>query len=76
MTVQAPTPEAQTDTVWLTIQQAARRVSVSDRTLRREIASGRLRVARVGGRRCIRLRPEWVDQWLLTSTTPVETAAA
>lgn len=45
---------------WLTTSLAAARASVSAATLKR----GRLRAARVGGRRCLRFRPEWVDAWL------------
>jgi excisionase family DNA binding protein len=57
---------------WLTIEEGAARARVHVATLRREIRAGRLRHARVGGRKCIRLRPEWVDAWLGESTTPVE----
>src|SRR5262245_52606597 len=45
---------------WLTLQQSAAIVQTHEATLRREIRSGRLRSARVGGRRSIRLRRSWL----------------
>jgi excisionase family DNA binding protein len=58
--------------VWLTVKEAEQRASCSGATLRREIKRGRLRHARVGGRRDIRLRPEWIDEWLDATATPIE----
>ena len=57
---------------WLRLDQAARLAQVSTATLRREIAARRLRHARVGGRKAIRIRPEWLDAWLETTSTPME----
>ena len=57
---------------WLTLAQSAERVQVHEATLRREIKLGRLRHARVGGRKAIRIRASWLDAWLEQSTTPVE----
>jgi excisionase family DNA binding protein len=45
---------------WLLPQEAAERARVSVRTIYTEAKSGRLRAARVGGRRELRFRPEWV----------------
>jgi hypothetical protein len=39
------------------------------KTIYREVKAGRLRAARVGGRRELRLLPEWVDAWLLMGST-------
>jgi excisionase family DNA binding protein len=71
------TPAAATvphSTRWLRLDEAAQIAKVSTATLRREIRRGRLRHARVGGRRAIRLRPEWLDLWLEQATTPIEAA--
>ena len=54
---EAPSP-------WLTAGQAAARAQVSRDTIYSEVRAGRLRAARVGGRRQVRIRAEWVDAWL------------
>jgi excisionase family DNA binding protein len=59
---------AQPFTGWITLNEAAEIARVSAATLRREIRHGRLRHARVGGRKAIRIRPEWIDAWLEQST--------
>jgi len=41
-------------------------------SLYREIKAGRLRAARLGGRREIRLLAEWIDDWLRAKAEPVE----
>ncbi len=57
---------------WLTLKQGAAIVQTHEATLRREIQRGRLRAARVGGRRSIRFRRSWLDAWLEASTVTVE----
>jgi excisionase family DNA binding protein len=57
-------------TPWLTVEEAADRARCGVKTMYREVKAGRLKAARVGGRRDLRLLPEWVDQWLLDSTRP------
>jgi excisionase family DNA binding protein len=57
---------------WLTLRQGAAHAQADEATLRREIRRGRLRAARIGGRKCIRLRRSWIDQWLEQTSTPVE----
>jgi excisionase family DNA binding protein len=49
---------------WLTLRRAAMRAAVSEATIKREVRRGCIRAARVGGRRCLRFRPEWIDAWL------------
>ena len=61
--VTAPTP-------WLTVNEAADRARCGPKLIYREVRAGRLRAARVGGRRELRLLVEWVDEWLLQMTTP------
>jgi excisionase family DNA binding protein len=53
-----------TPSPWLTVAEAAERARCGVKTVYREAQAGRLRAARIGGRRELRLRPEWVDAWL------------
>ncbi|MBL8141847.1 MAG: helix-turn-helix domain-containing protein [Acidobacteria bacterium] len=53
--------------VWLTVREAAKRARCGVKTVYREVVAGRLRAARVGGRRSLRFRPEWVDAWMEAS---------
>ena len=69
----ATTPPAQTP--WLTPKEAAQRARCGVKTIYREVTAGRLRAARVGGRRELRIQPDWVDEWLVATTTPIEVAA-
>ena len=63
----APTIE-----VWLKVAGVCERAQVSKDTVLRELRAGRLRGVKVGGRRCWRSRPEWVDAWLEHRETPEE----
>lgn len=60
------------DSPWLTITEATHVAKCGARLLRREINAGRLRAARIGGRRDIRIHRDWIDAWLLASSTPME----
>jgi excisionase family DNA binding protein len=51
-------------TPWLTVKQAAERAQCGVKTLYREAHAGRIQAARIGGRRSLRFRAEWIDQWL------------
>jgi len=55
---------------WLTLRRAAVRAAVSEATIKREVRRGCIRAARVGGRRCLRFRAEWIDAWLDASAAP------
>ena len=57
---------------WLTADQAAVYAQVSAKSIYRACASGRLRHARLEGRRDIRLMAQWIDEWLLATAQPVE----
>jgi excisionase family DNA binding protein len=60
---------------WLTVAEAAQRARCGVKTVYREVRAGRLRAARIGGRRELRLRPEWVDTWL-DQTSAIAIASA
>lgn len=60
------------ETTWLVVGEAAERAKVGPRTIYAEAKAGRLRAARVGGRRELRFRPEWIDAWLEATAEPVE----
>jgi excisionase family DNA binding protein len=54
---------------WLTVHEAADRAKCGIKTIYREVKSGRLRAAKVGGRRELRLLAAWVDEWLIASVS-------
>jgi excisionase family DNA binding protein len=54
---------------WLTVEEAAQRARCGVKTIYREVRAGRLRAARVGGRRELRLLSAWIDDWLIRCTT-------
>ena len=62
-------------TPWLTPKEAAGRARCGVKMIYREVKGGRLRAARIAGRRELRMKPEWVDAWLERTATPVEVAA-
>ena len=49
---------------WLTVTEGAEYSGVSRDTIYTACERGELRHARVGGRRSIRLKAEWIDAWL------------
>ena len=49
---------------WLTVVDAAHYAKMKPDTIYSAIERGELRHVRVGGRRAIRLRGAWVDEWL------------
>lgn len=57
---------------WLTAEEAAQRARVSRRSIYNAVAAKRLRAARLGGRGGLRFLAEWIDEYLVASSTPVE----
>jgi excisionase family DNA binding protein len=49
---------------WLTVTQAAEYAGVSRDTIYTACERREIRHARLGGRRAIRLKPQWIDEWL------------
>ena len=52
------------DQMWLTVQDAASYAAVSPDTIYTACERGELRHVKVGGRKAIRLRADWINQWL------------
>ena len=61
-----------TTKTWLTVNDAAAHANVSRDTIYTACERGELQHARVGGRRAIRLRAAWIDEWLNRFTTAVQ----
>lgn len=61
---------------WRTAAEAADRARVGLKVIYRESAAGRLRHAKVGGRRELRFLDAWIDDWLIATSTPVEAPTA
>ena len=57
---------------WLTATEAAEFAKIGIKTIYAACRARKLRHAVVGGRRSIRLRAEWVDEWLERTAEPVE----
>lgn len=51
-------------TPWVTARSAAKYIGSSTKLIYRSVATGQLRAARVNGRRELRFRLEWLDQFL------------
>ena len=49
---------------WFTVSEGAEYAGVSRDTIYTACEHRELRHARIGGRRSIRLKPEWIDAWL------------
>jgi excisionase family DNA binding protein len=55
---------------WLTPTMAAHVAQVGKSAIYREVRAGRLRAARVGGRRELRIARAWLDAWLESQAQP------
>jgi excisionase family DNA binding protein len=55
---------------WLTVEDAANRARCGPKLIYREVRAGRLRAARIGGRRELRFTAEWIDEWLMRAAEP------
>ena len=62
-------PSEVVQTPWLTVTDAAARARCGRKLIYREVRAGRLRAARVGGRRELRLLDQWIDEWLVRCST-------
>jgi excisionase family DNA binding protein len=49
---------------WFTVTEGAEYAGVSRDTIYTACERGELRHARIGGRRAIRLKPAWIDDWI------------
>ena len=65
-----PAGSGEATSPWLTVTEAAERARCGPKLIYREVRAGRLRAARLGGRRELRLKAHWVDLWLERSATP------
>jgi excisionase family DNA binding protein len=59
-----------TNEKWHTVDEAAQHARCGKRSIYLGVQQGKLRAARLGGRRELRFLTEWIDEWLLESSTP------
>jgi excisionase family DNA binding protein len=55
---------------WLTVSDAAQHAKCGAKSIYLAVRQGKLRAARLGGRRELRFLAEWIDAWLLATSTP------
>jgi len=53
---------------WLNVGEAAEYAGVCKDTIYTACERSELRHVRIGGRRCIRVRPAWLDEWYERNT--------
>ena len=69
MTAETPAPPSD----WLVMREVKAIAHLGDKLIYKEIKAGRLRAARVGGRRGpLRVHRTWVDAWLTKASEMVE----
>ena len=49
---------------WMVIAEAAAYLRLSSKTIYRAVEADQLRAARVGGRRSLRFKAEWLDEYM------------
>jgi excisionase family DNA binding protein len=59
---------------WLTVAEGAAYAGISRDTVYTACERRELRHVRIGGRRAIRLKPEWIDAWLEQHTQDAQDA--
>ena len=57
---------------WLTVNEVAKVAKCGRRLIYREVKAGRLRAARLGLRRDIRVHRDWIREWLERCAAPIE----
>jgi excisionase family DNA binding protein len=50
--------------LWLNVAEGAEYAGVCRDTIYSAVEGGELRHVRIGGRRAIRLKTQWIDEWL------------
>jgi excisionase family DNA binding protein len=69
MIATSPTEDRAT---WLTVKEAAAIAKVSPKLIYLNIKQGRLRASRLGYRKDIRIRENWLEEWMVSLSTPHE----
>ncbi len=62
------------DSPWWRIREAAQYARCGPKVIYNAVRAGRLRAVRLGGRRELRIRRDWVDAWLERSEVTGEEA--
>jgi excisionase family DNA binding protein len=73
--VSDPPPAAPELTPWLTVKQAAARAQCGVKTIYNAVARRRLKAARLGARRELRIHRTWLDAWIESIATIVNPEA-
>jgi excisionase family DNA binding protein len=63
-----------TESPWLNAKAAGAYLGRSKRFILAEITAGRLRAARIGGKREVLTRREWLDQFIEDQAAPIPAA--
>jgi len=56
---------------WLKLAESSAYAKRGPKSLRHAVQNGELRAARIGGRRELLFRREWLDEWLEAQARPV-----